>query len=247
MKKYKIAVEFKIIKGRIQLFDKDGNKIDGKGAMWEGNFYCSHNNLTSLEGAPEAVGGNFYCSYNNLTSLEGAPENIGGNFYCSGNKLTSLDGAPNKWQPMFDEFLSKGFIFADGILTRLKSKKKISDDLTIYKTEKLGFKENAPIIYVAHDGENFAHAKTLEKAVLELKFKTSDRDTSQYDGLSLDTVKTPDEWAIIYRTITGACQEGVDMFMDSKHLKKKYSLREILEETKGAYGGSTFERFFNDL
>ena len=30
----------------------------------KGNFDCTNNKLTSLEGAPEKVGGNFYCSYN---------------------------------------------------------------------------------------------------------------------------------------------------------------------------------------
>jgi hypothetical protein len=29
-----------------------------------GYFYCDHNQLTSLEGAPQKVGGYFYCSYN---------------------------------------------------------------------------------------------------------------------------------------------------------------------------------------
>ena len=45
-----------------------------------GGFYCSSNELTSLEGAPKEVGGSFYCWGNQLTSLEGKPESIGGNF-----------------------------------------------------------------------------------------------------------------------------------------------------------------------
>ena len=59
-----------------------------------GNFDCSRNSLTSLEGSPESVGGKFYCEYNNLTSLEGSPESVGGNFYCFNNNLTSLEGSP---------------------------------------------------------------------------------------------------------------------------------------------------------
>ena len=62
----------------------------------KGHFYCSSNNLTSLEGAPKEVGGDFYCYYNNLTSLEGAPKEVGGDFYCYCNYLTSLEGAPKK-------------------------------------------------------------------------------------------------------------------------------------------------------
>ena len=59
---------------------------------WPGNFGCSDNQLTSLEGAPASVGGNFYCSDNQLTSLEGAPASVGGYFGCSSNRLTSLEG-----------------------------------------------------------------------------------------------------------------------------------------------------------
>jgi hypothetical protein len=62
----------------------------------EGNYKCSYNKLTSLEGAPTHVGGHFSCSHNkNLSSLEGAPTHVGGNFWCSENKLTSLEGAPS--------------------------------------------------------------------------------------------------------------------------------------------------------
>ena len=59
-----------------------------------GNFYCSYNQLTSLEGAPQTVDGNFYCSQNRLTSLAGAPQTVCGNFHCDSNQLTSLEGAP---------------------------------------------------------------------------------------------------------------------------------------------------------
>ena len=59
-----------------------------------GNFWCSFNNLTSLEGAPERVDGDFVCSFNNLTSLESAPKYVGKDFSCSCNKLITLKGAP---------------------------------------------------------------------------------------------------------------------------------------------------------
>src|ERR1700722_10746867 len=44
----------------------------------EGNFHCSGNKLTSLKGAPRAVGGHFWCDNNLLTSLEGAPAVVEG-------------------------------------------------------------------------------------------------------------------------------------------------------------------------
>jgi hypothetical protein len=60
-----------------------------------GNFDCSDNKLTSLEGCPESVGGNFDCSYNKLKSLEGCPKWVGGDFRCSNNKmLKTLEFCP---------------------------------------------------------------------------------------------------------------------------------------------------------
>jgi hypothetical protein len=61
-----------------------------------GNFDCSHNNLTSLVGAPKEVGGSFNCVYNRFVSLRGAPLKVGGDFRCSNNLLTSLNGAPTE-------------------------------------------------------------------------------------------------------------------------------------------------------
>jgi len=61
-----------------------------------GDFFCSNNQLASLEGAPSHVGGDFFCSNNQLTSLKGAPSHVGGRFYCNNNKLTSLEGTPSR-------------------------------------------------------------------------------------------------------------------------------------------------------
>ena len=61
-----------------------------------GDFDCSYNNLTNLEGAPIYVGGNFDCSYNDLTSLVGAPQEVRGSFSCIDNNLTSLIGSPRR-------------------------------------------------------------------------------------------------------------------------------------------------------
>ena len=57
------------------------------------DFFCGHNNLTSLENCPKTVGGSFYCGHNKLTSLDGATEYVGGSFYCSFNNLKSLQCA----------------------------------------------------------------------------------------------------------------------------------------------------------
>ena len=60
------------------------------------DFDCSSLNLVSLNELPipEYISGNFNCSYNELTSLQGAPKYVGRTFHCNNNKLTTLEGAP---------------------------------------------------------------------------------------------------------------------------------------------------------
>ena len=60
-----------------------------------GDFDCSNNYLTNLEGSPHTVGGKFNCNKNNLTSLKGGPRIVNGDFDCYNNNLTSLEGAPH--------------------------------------------------------------------------------------------------------------------------------------------------------
>tara|TARA_R110000868_G_scaffold54509_4_gene170252 strand:- start:15727 stop:16119 length:393 start_codon:yes stop_codon:yes gene_type:complete len=59
-----------------------------------GHFYCNHNNLTNLKGAPKTVKGNVDCMINDLVSLEGAPQTIDGSFNCEENKLTNIEDLP---------------------------------------------------------------------------------------------------------------------------------------------------------
>ena len=82
----------------VNISDKNLTKIPEKykDKIIDGDFSCSWNKLTSLEGVPKEVSGSFYCLYNKLTSLEGAPKKVGGDFSCSWNKLTSLESAPKE-------------------------------------------------------------------------------------------------------------------------------------------------------
>ena len=75
---------------------------DLSGQTYEGDLYCSHQNLTSLFGCPSVVIGDFDCPYNQLTSLEGAPKEVEGDFDCSHNQLTSLEGSPKEVGESFD-------------------------------------------------------------------------------------------------------------------------------------------------
>ena len=55
-----------------------------------GDFVCSYNHLTTLEGSPREVGGGFYCSYNRLTTLDGGPREVGGHFDCDNNPVSEI-------------------------------------------------------------------------------------------------------------------------------------------------------------
>lgn len=124
--------------------------------------------------------------------------------------------------------------FTDGIFLRVISNKK---GVKKVKTD------NGQILFIVSDEEgNSAHGDTIKEARADLVFKSMSKDTSQFKNMPEDTIKTPQEWALIYRTITGSCQAGVKSFMESKgKLKKKYTLPQILEETKGAYGYDKFK------
>lgn len=91
----KISGDFVCSKNKLTSLEGAPQKVDGF-------FNCYKNNLTSLKGAPQIVGGDFYCTSTTLMSLVGAPQTVGGTFHCSNNKLTSLEGAPKTVGGGFD-------------------------------------------------------------------------------------------------------------------------------------------------
>jgi len=90
----KLPVKFRNVSGNFECSSNNLTSLEGCPKTVGGSFYFDNNNLTSLLGSPETIGVNFNCSNNNLTSLEGCPETVGGNFTCSYNNLTSLEGCP---------------------------------------------------------------------------------------------------------------------------------------------------------
>ena len=76
------------VNGNVELVGLVVTKIPVKFNHVSGNFVCTYNNFTSLEGAPKTVGGDFWCHDTYLTSLEGAPKTVGGSFTCYNNKKT---------------------------------------------------------------------------------------------------------------------------------------------------------------
>jgi hypothetical protein len=91
-----IPVKFGYVSGYVDCSHNNLTSLNGAPREVGGDFWCQRNKLTSLNGAPREVGGNFMCYKNNLTSLKGAPREVGEDFWCQRNKLTSLKGAPRE-------------------------------------------------------------------------------------------------------------------------------------------------------
>jgi len=80
------------VDGSVDLYYMNIGKIPLNFNKVKGNFSCSTNELTSLEGAPKYVGGIFYCNNNDLISLKHGPKYVGQHFHCTGNELKSFEG-----------------------------------------------------------------------------------------------------------------------------------------------------------
>ena len=160
---------------------------------------------------------------------------VGGSLYLQGTKITKKEYSTD----VSSALKTKKLTYADGIWGRI-----ISQKGGLAKVKLFGQKQ---VSYLASsdDGRSHAHGKTAAEAVEELKFKLAYTrgDLSDLHNMPLDTVKTPQEWGFVYRRVTGACKFGTDSFIASKVKKDSYTLAEILEETKGAYGAEQFNRW----
>ena len=228
-KQLKLAVKWEVKESKgirsIQLFDKDGNKLRGSEARWEGDFYCYNNQLTTLKGSPKEVGGTFYCSNNKLVN-----EDHKSKTYSENSKLS-----------IFNSKLKRGFVFVDGILTKLTNKKEVQD-YTIYYTKKIG--SNKKVFVIQTKDNTFSHGNTLKEALEDIKYKISDRNTEEYKTWKVADSKTKDELIVAYRKITGACIYGVKEFIKGKKLKDKMKVKDVIKLTNGEFGGEEFKSFF---
>ena len=102
-----------------------------------------------------------------------------------------------------------------------------------------------PCYVVEKDGV-YSHGATLKETKDSLIYKISNRDTSMYKDFTLETVVTFEEAIKMYRVITGACEAGTRNFVNGlSKKKKKYTIAEIIAETKGQYGNEKFKEFIN--
>jgi hypothetical protein len=191
--------------------------------------------LTSIpQGFNTIVGGSL--DLRGLTSIpEGFNPTVGGYLYLGGltSTYTPLGSTPLVW-------LEGKYIKVDGIFTEVINKKG-----NVYKVKKLNSSKE---FYLVTNGDGkYSHGDTLKLAKEDLIYKIkSDIDSSKYKDLTLESVLTFEEGIECYRVITGACSFGVKDFVKTQNIENKtYTISQILELTKGSYGGSNFKSYFN--
>ena len=216
---------------------------------------------TSITTLPDnlTVGGSLYLWGTGITSL---PDNltVGESLDLHGTGITSLPGnlavgwslylsdtgltaqKRKKARKLKDgDYVPGRYLYADGILTHVKQRVEV-DGYTLYIGKIKG--KN-----VVSDGTHYAHCDKLRDGIADIAFKrVTDRGADQYKGLSLDTSLTVDEAKTMYRVITGACRAGTDAFVASlgDTLKERYTIREMLELTRGQYNSERFAEFFGE-
>lgn len=81
-------------------------------------------------------------------------------------------------------------------------------------------------------------------ALIDLRFKMSDRDTSWLKDKELEDELSFEDSVLAYRCVTGACSGGVEGFLKDHKEQKTYTIKNIIDLTKHQFGNMEFENFF---
>ena len=204
---------------------KDGLKLIGD---WEDEYNEFHNLFTEITGRLDT-----YTSVQDPDFLK--------NLTTLGELDTSNSVQDSDFLKNVKRTFDLPYLYKDNILSFVHSTKVI-DDITIHKTNRIGYTETE---YVAIKGELSAHAETIKLALIDLRFKESDRDTSWLEDKTINSVLSFEDSVLAYRCITGACSGGVSHFLKTIKEQKEYKISEIIELTKNEYGNTVFTSFFN--
>ena len=179
------------------------------------------------------------------TAITALPDNltVGGSLDLEGTAITDTSKVnKNINEESFFEWRNNKYIKADGIFSKVISHKK-----NVFKIQKIGsIKES----YLVTDGNGkFSHGDTIKEAKEDLIFKISNRDKSEYKGLTLESKMSFEKAIECYRIITGACSLGTKDFVNNRlnekdRALKELSIRKMIEVTKGEYGNAAFQQFF---
>jgi hypothetical protein len=195
---------------------------------------------TAITSLPDnlTVGGSLNLRGTAITSLSDNLT-VGGYLNLEGTAITNLDVLAYENKPLPILFWkNKKYIKTDGIFAEVVNKKS-----TVYKIKKMGSKD---IFYCVTDGNGkFAHGETIKKAKEDLIYKlTQSANKEKYTKLKLNDVLPFDECISFYRVLTGACEFGVQNFIESNNIERRnYTIKEIIAKTKGQYGSQALSVF----
>ncbi len=140
----------------------------------------------------------------------------------------------------FETWLERGYVQADGIFQKFVARKKLGD-IEVFTVQNFPKKEES---FVVRRGDTFSHGQTVEKAIEDLRYKLTDRDTSRFESWTPETIVAIDDAIQSYRAITGACEFGTKHFCDGIELPEEITVAEIIKRTKGQFGNEQYREFF---
>ena len=194
----------------------------------------------SITGSLDARGADTKTAFPKLTTVGGYLDASGADTKMAFPKLTNKQAgdAANKLcrAALVAALASHRLTLEDGILAQV-----ISSRGGVKRVRIVG---RANISYIVQRDGHTAHGATLGEARADLLLKMGNRDTTPYRKWTTETKASLEEMIVAYRTITGACQQGVSHFLSGKAYKGKLSVQFVINETQGLYGHETFKAFF---
>lgn len=249
-----------VVGGNLYLSDTDITTLPDNFILG-GSLYLGGTKITSL---PDnlVIGGSLVLSNTKIISL---PDNlvIGGSLDLRFSKIKSL---PNNLVVGGDYiFKNDGSVISSNRNVKVDFVQKIWNDKPYCKVDSI-FTEvvnrrgkvwtvrkigHTDTFYVVNDGNgNYAHGDTIKEAKKDLIYKITNKDKSEYEGLTLESILSHKEAIKCYRTITGACSFGAKNFVENilpqDERKGQYTIAEIIRLTKRQYGNERFTEFFKN-
>ncbi len=203
------------VKGNVEIINKKLEIIPFQFYHVEGSFFCSYNQITSLQGCPQYVGDDFNCTHNRLTSLEYCPQSVGRDFSCAYNQLASLEYCPKVIEGYFycdynhltsleycPQYIGGNFYSANNPIMSLEHfPEKINGDSYFYGNKKLlKYKNESSEIYIKEISDDDFLNQTdflfwqqfhlLEKAKKENKRITDELNFNDIENTLLRHIQT---------------------------------------------------------
>ena len=199
-------------------------------------------NNTKIKSLPDNLIIN-YSLYLNNTDITSLPDDlvVGGWIIKNGTKIYRNQNIGIHFvQKIWGD---KPYCCVDGIFTEVINRRD-----KVWEVRRIGHTET---LYIVNDGNgHYAHGDTIKQAKADLVYKITNKDKSEYEGLTLESVLTHDKAIQCYRTITGACSFGTKNFVENilppEERKDQYTIAEIIRLTKGRYGNEIFTNFFKN-